>query len=293
MSSIEAPTHTLKFQVDADDLDNHKRSGDSIQRFLSTDLDLDVSTPHRDAGSNVLITHGDTFPWKNYGRLKSAKLNKEGPYESNYKNGYLDSSSWGDQGKKHSEIFSMGITGSDGKQLWLPTAASGGTTGITGFGFEALRMRADSASYTNSNCQNWMPFVRRAGARFVHRTSGDYRFYSSGQYATDGLPLSKFGSPTVSGKTWALYEFYQIRNWGSNSNPWTDGEDWLLESLWWNITNRDIAGTGTARGYIYIYNLRFYSNFGTETLSVPSGSQRIIRPAEQPKADRNICTIGG
>ena len=293
MTSIEAPTHKLKWVI-GESLSNHKSPGDSIQRFLATDIDTEVSIPDRDAGSAVLITHGDTFPWKSYGREYSAKLEKEGPYESIHTNGKLSASRWGSQGKKHSETISMGITGDDGKQIWLPTAASGESTGITGFGFEVLRMRSDSGSYTNDNCKNWMPFIRRIGARFVHRTSGDYRFYSTKTITDDGLPLAKFGTPTVNNKTWSLYEFYQITNWGSmSSRPWTDGANWLLESLWWNITNREIASTGTAKGYIYIYNLRFYSNFGTQSVSVPDGSQRIIRPAEQSKADRNICAFGG
>ena len=293
MTSIEAPTHKLKWVI-GESLSNHKSPGDSIQRFLATDIDTEVSIPDRDSGSAVLITHGDNFPWKSYGREYSAKLEKEGPYESIHTNGKLSASRWGSQGKKHSETISMGITGDDGKQIWLPTAASGESTGITGFGFEVLRMRSDSGSYTNDNCKNWMPFVRRIGARFVHRTSGDYRFYSTKTITDNGLPLAKFGTPSVNNKTWSLYEFYQITNWGSmSSRPWTDGANWLLESLWWNITNRDIASTGTAKGYIYIYNLRFYSNFGTQSVSVPDGSQRIIRPAEQSKADRNICAFGG
>ena len=293
MTSIEAPTHKLKWVI-GDSLSSHKSPGDSVQRILSTELDRDVSTPHRDSGSEVLITHGNTYPWKDMGREKSAQLEKAGPYESSHTNGYINSTRWGSQGKKHSETFSMGITGADGKQLWLPTASDGEDTGITGFGFEAIRLRSDSNNYTNDNCRNWMPFIRRTGARFVHRTSGKYRFYSSGEYATDGLPLAKFGTPSASGSTWNLYEFYQVRDWGSaQSLPWTDGANWLLESLWWNITNRDISGVGTATGYIYIYNLRFYSNFGTQSVGVPSGSQRIIRPAEQTKADRNICALGG
>jgi len=285
MSNIEIPTHPLKWEVAADDLSAHKYPGDSVQRLLATDLDTSVSVPTRET-----ITHGYNYPWKDYGREKSAYISKKGPYESVQTDGCLDSTNWGSQGKKHSETFSMGITDETGKQLWLPTGKSGQHTGITGFGFEARRVRTDSKSFGNENCKNWMPFIRRFGARFINRTNGDYRFSSSNELAEDGLPLSKFGSPTVSGKTWHLYEFYNLTSWGSS---WENGQDWLLESLWWNITNRDIAGTGTATGYIYIYNLQFYSDFGTQSTSTPAGSQRIIRPAEQSLSNRNICALGG
>lgn len=282
MSNIEIPTHPLKWGVSDDDLSGHKYPGDSVQQVLAMEL------KHQSAPS---ITHGNTYPWKTYGGLTTAEIKKKGPYESGMNDGHITACSWGSQGKKHSEIFSFGFyDGSSSKQVWLPTGASNSHTGITGFGFEIYRQRTDSKSYTNENCKNWMAFLRRFGARFVNRTTGNHRFWTSDELATDGLPLSKFGTPKVASSYWYLYEFYNCTSFGSN---WSNGEDWMLESIWFNITNREIAGTGTATPLIWIYNLQFYSDFGVQTVAVPSGSQRIIRPAEQALADRNICALGG
>ena len=286
MSNIEIPTHKLKWEAPKDDLYAHKFPGDSVQQMLSVEL------CHQSAPT---ITHGSNYPWKTYGGKTTAFIAKKGPYESVMGDGHITACDWGSQGKKHSEIFSFGFyNGSSNKQVWLPTSASNAHTGITGFGFEVYRERKDSKSYTNENCKNWMAFVRKFGARFINRTTGDYRFWSSDELATDGLPLSKFGTPVTAGSTWHLYEFYNTTDWGNWINQgWSNGEDWLLESIWFNITNRDIAGTGTATPRIWIYNLQFYSDFGMQTSATPQGSQRIIRPAEQSLSDRNICALGG
>lgn len=272
MSNIEIPTHTLKWQVPKNGIIAHYTPGDSIQEVLCLELNQRPEQPKP--------------TWVDYGRLYTAGIVDEGPYAPENFGGHINACDWGKTSKKHSEIFSFGFyNGCGSKQVWLP---SGAGNGVTGFGFHAYRQRTDSSSYTNENCKNMCAFVRNYGARFVNRTTGEYNFWESGELATDGLPLEKYGTPRTEGNTWWLYEFYNTTSFG-----YAPGADWLLESIWWNISNRNIAASGNVTTKISIYDLKFYSDFGVESVDVPEGSQRIVRPAKQDWSNRNHVALGG
>jgi len=285
MSNLEIPTYRLRWEVAKNNEADHRDCpDDTMQEMVNQDWDKNPSVPTPD--------YGITSSWSSYNRLSTASIVDDGPYAKSYSDGYINGCNWGSTSKKHSEIFSLGLTKGDGQQVWVPSCEPGGAKGITGYGFRVRRERTDSKSYTNDNCKNWCAFIRRFGVRFINRNDGSYRFWSSTEQASDGLPLARFGNPSTTSATWSLDEFYNTASFGTNSKPWTDGQDWLIESLWWNITNRNISATGSATTKIYIYDLKFYSYFGIESVSVDPGSQRVIRPGVQTRDDRNVLRFG-
>jgi len=233
-------------------------SGDPWLKMMPTD-----KLTHE---NKLTPTQGDTTAWSDYAKLTTTNIKGVGVHSKKWEDGSAYCS-WGSSGSKHTEIIRIG---EQDNSCW--------NTNITGLGFEVFRHRTDSSTFNNDNANQHCIFVKRFGFTSLKRYGGDiHSFWSSPVLATSGE--AKNSTFAYEGGV-GTYEFYQVTNLNWNRDP----DDWCLNSFYINLASRDVSKPGTATTKVYIYNLRFYYDYG-------NGNHRIVRSAFRPKSERTKLII--